>query len=223
MAYGGDPSAVIRALDGQCHWIAGNCERQLAAGEAQCDCGFVSGSVCDRLAEAWYSHASAVLTAEEKARLGRCPRMLCFTNAGRRCAVVHGGVSDISRFLWPVSPLREFEREIALLGQACGPVDIVFAGHAGVPFQRHLGDVLWVNAGIIGVPPNDGGTLTRFAVLKDGQVRIERLASDAEGAAAAIRAAGLPDDYARTLVSGMWPSEEILPAEMRSWSITASR
>ncbi len=215
VAYGGDPVGVVAALDGACHWIAGNCEKQLSVGADDCGCGFDAGTVCDRLSADWYGHASRVLDAAARNRMGNCPDSAVFTHAGRRYAVIHGGVTDIARFIWPVSPDDIFEQEIHALRAIVGCVDVVLAGHAGVAFQRQVGDVLWVNAGIIGVPPHDRRVQARYVLIADGHVTIERLDYDHAGAAASIRAAGLGEAYARAIETGVWPSEDVLPLPMR--------
>lgn len=216
VAYCGEPAetvAAIRALD--CAVVAGNCERQLARYEMDCGCGFEAGSTCDLLSAGWYAHADRAIDAPDRVWMGDLPDIVRFTHQNRRCAVIHGGVRDISRFLWPVSPDADFAEEIDHLTQVVGPVDLVIAGHSGIPFQRHIGAVEWVNAGVIGMPPHDGGPETRFAVLNGGSVEIKRLAYHHEDAAAVMRKAGLTQGYDRALTTGYWPSEEVLPPDLR--------
>lgn len=216
VAYCGDPArtvATIRALD--CAVVAGNCEKQLAAYEMDCGCGFAAGSTCDLLSAGWYAHADRAIGAAGRAWMAELPDIVTFTHRNHRCAVIHGGVTDISRFLWPVSPEAEFSEEIDQLNEVMGPVDIVIAGHCGVPFQRSIGAATWINAGVIGMPPHDGKSEVRFALLEDGVGRIEHLAYDHHAAAGAMRQNGLTQGYDAALVSGYWPSEEVLPPDLR--------
>lgn len=216
VAYCGQPAeavAGLRALGAAT--IRGNCEEALAAGAADCGCGFAAGSVCDSLADAWYAHADARLGASERAWMGGLPRLAVFRAHGRRWAVVHGGVTATNRFLWPTSPEAAFAEEIAALEAPVGQVDAVLAGHCGLPFQRAVAGRLWFNTGALGMPPNDGDPRTCFGVIGAGSPRIERLAYDHAGAARAMRAAGLTQGYERTLLDGRWPSEESLPPELR--------
>src|SRR5262249_59610416 len=71
------------------------------------------------------------------------------------------------------------------------------------------------NAGVIGMPANDGTPRTWYSVLAPvrGAVRIEHLALDYDhvAAAAAMRQAGLPGEYRDALASGIWPSCDVLP------------
>ena len=216
VAYCGEPAgtvAVIRELG--CPVVAGNCEKQLAAYQMDCGCGFEEGSACDLLSAGWYGHADKAIGAGDRAWMGALPDIVTFTHRGRRAAVIHGGVTDVSRFLWPVSPEEAFAEELDHLHRVAGPVDLVIAGHCGIPFQRCVGDIEWINAGVIGMPPHDGRPETRYAVLTNGEVRIEPLAYDYAAAAQAMRAQGLTQGYDSALLSGYWPSEEVLPLALR--------
>ena len=216
VAYCADPAETVAAVRATgCPVVAGNCEVQLAACAPDCGCGFVPGSTCDRLSAGWFAHADAALDGEARAWMAALPDMVVFTHAARRYAVIHGGVSDIARFLWPSDHDAEFLREIRLIEAEVGPVDTVLAGHCGLPFSRRIGRVEWLNAGVIGMPPNDGMPKTRFALLSDGAVRVERLAYDHAGARKAMRQAGLTHGYDVALGSGYWPSEDVLPPDLR--------
>lgn len=215
VAYCGQPAATVaafRALGAAT--IRGNCEESLAE-RAERGCGFDEGSTCDRLAEAWYAHADASLGAGARAWMAALPRFAVFRAHGRRWGVLHGGATAINRFPWPTSPEAAFAEEIAALEALAGPVDAVLAGHCGLPFQRRVAGRLWFNPGALGIPPNDGDPRTSFGVIAAAGPRIERLAYDHRAAARAMRAAGLTQGYDRALLSGRWPSEETLPAELR--------
>ncbi|WP_101066207.1 metallophosphoesterase family protein [Roseovarius salinarum] len=216
VAYCGAPAATVAALRAAgCPVVAGNCEKQLAAGAGDCGCGFAPGSTCDRLSARWYSHADAALGPGDRAWMAGLPDIGLFTHRGGRFAVIHGGATDVARFLWPTSPDACFAEEIAAVRAAAGPVDGIVAGHCGIPFTRRVAGVAWINAGVIGMPPNDGAPQTRFAVLAGGAPRIERLTYDHAGAAATMRAAGLTQGYDRGLATGYWPSEDVLPPDLR--------
>ena len=216
VAYCADPSATVAAIRAAgCAVVAGNCEVQLASDAADCGCGFAPGSTCDRLSAAWFAHADAALDGQARAWMAGLPDMVVFTHGSRRCAVIHGGVSDIARFVWPTGDDAELHQEIKLIEDEIGPVDTVIAGHCGLPFSRRVGGVEWINAGVIGMPPNDGRPDTRYALLSGGAVRIEPLVYDHAGARAAMRHAGLTQGYDAALSTGYWPSEDVLPPELR--------
>jgi hypothetical protein len=134
---------------------------------------------------------------------------------GRRLAVLHGGARDISRFIFASTPPAELAAQIAATG-----CDGVIAGHCGIPFARQVGPGVWINAGAIGMPADDGTPRIWFAVLTPGKaglsVEILPLEYDHAAAAAAMRAAGLPEGYAAALGSGIWPSCDVLPPAERA-------
>ncbi len=216
VGYGADPMACIgqvRAMGAVV--IAGNVERKLASGAPDCGCGFAPGSACDLLSDGWYRYAGRQVDSDTRDWMENLPDMAVFAHEGRRFAVVHGGLTDIARFLWPSSPDHAFRQEITAIEAVAGPVDGVVAGHCGLAFERVVGGVHWINAGVIGLPPHDGRSLTRYAVLTGDGVRFHRLDYDVGAAQAAMRAAGLTQGYDTALTSGFWPSQDVLPEAMR--------
>ena len=94
--------------------------------------------------------------------------------------------------------------------------DGVLCGHSGLPFTRVVEGKLWHNAGVIGLPANDGTPRVWFSTLTpvDGRIVIEHHALDYDHVRAArkMRERGLPEAYAATLESGIWNNCEILPS-----------
>ena len=220
VAYCAQPAetvAVVRAA--QVVVVAGNCEQQLAANALDCGCGFEAGTACDLLSAGWYAHANAEIDAEARSWMAELPDVVTFQQAGKRVAVIHGGVTDVARFVFSVSPEAVFAEEIEALKAQVGPVDVVVAGHSGIAFERQVGDVTWVNAGAVGMPEHDGRQETRFVILRNGNAEIRELAYDAQSAFAAMQAVGLRQGYDRALLSGYWPSEDVLPQELRLGSL----
>jgi predicted phosphodiesterase len=216
VGYCADPVATVglmRKLD--LPGIAGNCERQVAEGAEDCGCGFGDGTACDLLSRGWFPHLAAACDAETVGWLDALPEIGVFVHQGRRYGVVHGGATAINRFLWPSSPDAAFEEEIEALERLTGKVDGVVAGHSGLAFHRRIGAHQWINAGAIGLPPHDGRPATRYAVLAEGEVVFERLDYDHAAALEAMVSAGLTQGYHETLASGLWPSEDVLPPELR--------
>lgn len=216
VAYGAHPNetaALIR--DWGVRVIQGNCEEQLAAEAEECGCGFEEGSACAMMSVGWYGYANARLDPALRAWMGGLPRGLRFDFGGFRVAVIHGGAAKTARFLFASAPDRAFAEEMELAG-----ADLILAGHCGLPFLRALSDGRrWLNAGVIGMPANDGTPDGWCATLTPGPqglaVAIERLAYDAAGAAAALREAGSAPAYAEALETGLWPSLDVLPIAER--------
>lgn len=98
--------------------------------------------------------------------------------------------------------------------------DVVIGGHAGMPFIEKVGGGAWFNPGVIGMPGNDGTPDVWFGLVRnDGEriaLSIHRLAYDYHGAAATMRRCGHANGYARTLVTGLWPSLDVFPPAERA-------
>lgn len=197
------------------HSIAGNVETSLAQGALDCGCGFDAETACDILARGWYAHARAHIDAGARQWMADLPDILTFQHADRRVAVIHGGVRHAADFIWPHDTEARFEAEISALNARVGAVDIILSGHCGMAFHRRVGHVDWVNAGAVGMPPNDGAPQTRYLVLHDADITVEQLSYDHDRAFFAMQQAGLTQGYDRALLSGHWPSEDVLPLSMR--------
>jgi predicted phosphodiesterase len=217
VAYGADAAACCDlVMESGIAVIAGNCEENLAAGALDCGCGFKEGTACDLLSRAWYAHADRQVTPGHRAWMAALPRRLVLDLPdGRSLAVLHGGAHDISRFLFASAAEADLAEEIAETG--CHGV---IAGHCGLPFARRVGAGAWINAGAIGMPADDGTPRVWFAVLTPAErnLRVEVLPLDYDhaAAAAAMRAARLPEGYAAALGSGVWPSCDVLPPAERA-------
>lgn len=198
-----------------CPTLKGNCEAQLAEDAPDCGCGYDDGSRCSLLSRAWYAHARETVPAEAKAWMGRLPDRIVFRHNGLRYAVVHGGASDISKFLWPTTSNEILGREISLLTEQVGAVDRVVSGHSGIAFQADVDAVTWINAGAIGLPDNSGRAETTYFIVSGNQLKNNNLAYNTHAQVEAMRRAGLMQGYDKTLTTGHWPSEDTLPPEMR--------
>lgn len=217
VAYCADPASVVAAIRALgIRFIRGNCEEQVGADAQDCGCGFAPGGSCDRASAAWYAHALRELDDEARAFLGAAPRHLFLDLNGRRLAVVHGSAAVTNRFVFAATPFAAKAMDLDALG-----VDGIVAGHCGLPFTQVEKGRFWHNPGALGMPANDGTPRVWFSVLRAGAVpgviEIEHaaLSYDCTGAAQAMRAAGLPVDYADTLETGLWPNCDILPKAER--------
>ncbi|GAA6207337.1 hypothetical protein NBRC116601_06300 [Cognatishimia sp. WU-CL00825] len=219
VAYCADPCETVAQIkDIGCAVVAGNCEQQLAQNALDCGCGFDEGSTCDLLSAGWFSHANSRVTYKDRNWMAALPDIVVFQHFGKKIAVIHGGVSDVSRFIWSVSPADVFREELALLRHHVGPVDMVVAGHSGIPFQRKVDGVMWVNAGVIGMPANNGKSATHYVTLHAGEIGFHDLTYDALAAKSAMEQTGLVQGYHRALIDGYWPSESVLPETLRRTS-----
>lgn len=215
VAYAADPQATSDLIRGSGMTVVmGNCEEALGEGAEDCGCGFDAGSQCAALSVQWYAYAQSRVNRDTAMWMAGLPRRVDLTIGGARLAVIHGGVRDIARFLF-ASQDEALRQELARAGS-----DGVIAGHCGLPFTRVLDGRLWHNPGVIGMPAHDGTPRVWYSVLTPtaGGLEIEHAALpyDQAAAAARMRAEGLPDGYAVCLETGLWPSEDVLPATERA-------
>jgi len=222
VAYCGDPVATIdRVREAGITVVAGNTDESLGAGSRDCGCGFEEGSVCSVLARDWYALADASVRDDQRAWLAALPARAVIAIGGRRLGVIHGSIEATAGYVFASSPAGEKARQIAASG-----LDGLVGGHCGLPFVERVdvpgsGEGLWLNAGVVGMPANDGTPRAWYAILTpeaDGAVtvRLRSLAYDHGAAAARMRAEGMPEPYAETLATGLWPSLDILPTAERA-------
>lgn len=235
VAYAGDPALTTdMIMRSGMHVLMGNCEESFGFDGEDCGCGFDEGSACDVLSRQWYAHANRQLNETHRRWMRQLPRQIRFELAGFELAVIHGGVTDISRWIFESSSAKTKMSEIREVEKS-GNVDIVIGGHCGLPFADDLGDMLWLNAGVIGMPANDGTARTWYMVLSPKQggveVKLHALDYDHQSAARRMTEQNFAGAYAETLTSGFWPNMDVLPkveagrvgTPIDAWSINRQR
>ena len=211
VAYGADPertSSLIR--DAGIHVVMGNCEESLAMDSDDCGCGFEQGMACAVLSDGWYRYARSRVSSATRDWMAGLPRVIRFTLRGQRCCVIHGGLGQINQFIFQSTEFQVKNQQLA-----AADTDVMIAGHCGIPFGQHLSNGAWLNAGVIGLPANDGtpdGWFMLLNVASNGiSAEWQRLQYDYPSSRQAMLGAGL-SGYADCIASGLWPSMDILPA-----------
>lgn len=210
-AYCGSPVETIDLVRASgIHVIAGNCDEQLANDAGDCGCGFGDGTQCDRLSAAWFAHASVATDRARRDWLGGLAPRITIELSIARLLVIHGSVSRINQFVFATTPVETKRAELALTD-----CDGIIGGHCGLPFTEIVDGRLWHNAGVAGMPANDGTPRVWFSLLRvDGSelvVEHRALDYDYRAAQAAMSVAGLPAEYRASLASGTWPNCDVLP------------
>jgi predicted phosphodiesterase len=216
VAYCAQPGETIEAIR---EWgiqvVVGNVELQLANDAGDCGCNFIKGSVCDRLSERWFAFANSQVTGEQRIWMRSLPTSLTVQFGGRKIGVVHGSRENVSEFLFRSSPWEKKGPNFASL-----ECDIIVGGHCGIPFIEPCEGKLWVNAGVIGMPANDGTRRGWYLLVTEREDDLEfSLRSfdyDSEQAARLMDEQGLPCEYASTMRTGLWCSMDNLPVEERA-------
>jgi predicted phosphodiesterase len=169
-AYCGDPAATIDLIRASgIAVVMGNCDEQLALGAGDCACGFTPGSACEQLSSSWFSYASTQVGVDARCWLAQLPRRIDLEFDGCLLTVVHGGVEKINQFVFASSSALIKQRNLQLAG-----CDGVIAGHCGLPFTQVVDGRLWHNAGVVGMPANDGTPRGWFSLITpiDGSLQI---------------------------------------------------
>jgi predicted phosphodiesterase len=214
-AYCAEPEETVSLIrEWGVHVVLGNCEESLASRSVGCGCGFEEGSTCSVLSDQWFRFADGKISESNRLWMGTLPFTLNFQLGSRRFSCVHGGVDLINRFFFASTPEEEKLAELNFLGQ---DVDGLITGHSGIPFGQMIEGRAWLNAGVVGLPANDGTADGWYMVLDhvDNTIKAEwrRLSYPADQTRQLMLDAGLVSGYADTLLSGLWPSEDVLPAE----------
>ena len=193
------------------HSIAGNVEIQLRDGAEDCGCDFKEGSRCDGFSQMWYPFAQSKLSKNSLDFMQELPDYIQFNYCGNVITVLHGSYDNISEFIYKSTP---WHRKEAALNSTKS--DVIIAGHCGLPFKDTHGNKQWINPGVIGMPANDGEPHVWYAILeeKDGKMIVSHhtMMYNYKLTSQLMQNGLLPEEYARTIVTGIWDNTEILPA-----------
>ncbi|MFA7275107.1 MAG: metallophosphoesterase family protein [Crocinitomicaceae bacterium] len=192
------------------HCIAGNVEIQLATGADDCGCNFEGDSRCDIFSRQWYPFAKEKCNEETLRWMEKLPDFLKFNFGGYSFGTVHGTFDETAGYLFKSSDWHLKEAQLDKMG-----VEIMLAGHCGLPFSDLEKCKAWLNSGVVGMPANDGTDRVWFMTLEEYETEIiichRTLEYDTHEPSARMRESKLPQEYARTLLTGIWDSNEILP------------
>ncbi len=216
VAYAANPAETTdEIMDWGVVTVMGNCEENFGLDADDCGCGFEEGTDCDLLSSQWYAYANQQLKLEHRAWKRACPRQVTFELGGRTFAVVHGSAASINEFVFEQTDNAIKRRDLDALS-----VDAIIGGHSGVPFTQIIDGRLWHNAGVIGMPANDGTPRVWYSILRnegdDLIIEICSLDYDHTAAAQAMRDQKLPDGYADCLETGIWPNMDVMPKAERA-------
>ena len=215
VAYCAEPQQTIDLIrNWGIHVVMGNCEQSLSMEKPDCGCGFEQGSACSTLSIDWYQYANQQINPDSRRWMGELPRSITFAIRESRFNVVHGSVTSINQFIFPSTSIDIKRRQITQAGS-----EAVIGGHSGIPFGQTIEDKIWLNAGAIGLPANDGSSDGWYMLLEPLDSGFlaswHRLHYDARISYDSTLIAGM-SEYAQALTDGLWPSMDILPAAERA-------
>lgn len=212
VAYCAQPKECIQLIkDWGIHCIAGNVELNLVNDVDDCGCNFEDGSRCDTFSRQWYPYLKSQVSQDDIKWLATIPEFLSFAYADRKVAVVHGSYFNISEFIFKSTDWKLKQANFDALN-----ADVILAGHCGLPFSAINENKIWLNAGVIGMPANDGTPRVWYAILNDKngfEFEICALEYNYQTAAKMMKNKPLPQTYKETLSTGIWDNCEILPQQ----------
>lgn len=191
--------------------IVGNVEIQLRDNENDCGCDFREGSRCDGFSQLWYPYAQSKLTKNSLEFIATLPDHITFNFCGNATTIVHGSYTNVSEFIFKSTPW-EIKQKSFLETQS----SVIIAGHCGLPFKDELNNKKWINPGVIGMPANDGEPHVWYAIMeeKNGKMIVTHytMKYNHQLTSQLMKNGLLPEEYARTIITGIWDNTEILPA-----------
>jgi predicted phosphodiesterase len=210
VAYCAQPKECIELIKNWgIHCIAGNVELNLVNDIDDCGCNFEDGSRCDTFSRQWYPYLKSQMKQDDIDWLATVPQFISMAFADKKIAVLHGSYYNTSEFVFKSTNWEVKQQNFDAL-----KADVILAGHCGLPFSDENKGKLWLNAGVIGMPANDGTPRVWYAILNeiDGfNFEIKELNYDFEKASKLMEGKPLPQTYQKTLKTGIWDNCEILP------------
>jgi len=199
VGYGAFPNEVIEFIRSRSiPTIMGNYDEGVGFDLDDCGCAYRGADERAR-GDASRLWSQAHTTHANKAFLQTLPMQTRLEEARPTLLLVHGSPRKINEYLFEDRPPATFERLAALAG-----TDLVVFGHTHKPYQKRVGKTLFVNVGSVG-KPHDGDPRACYAMLdlgRESRMELHRVAYDVAAAAAAVRLAGLPGEFAEILERG---------------------
>jgi putative phosphoesterase len=147
-----------------------------------------------------FSWAYEQLSRDSRNYLKALPEDRRLAISGWKVLMTHASPASRKEHLSPETP-EERLRELT----TCTSAKLILIGHSHRAFARQVDATWFVNPGSVG-RPDDGDPRAAYAVLEfsPGELKIEllRIDYDAQRAAEAIRARGLPEAFARMTLLG---------------------
>lgn len=209
VGYGAQPNEVIDFIQAQgVPTILGNYDEGVGFDLDDCGCVY-RDPADDRRGKQSLLWTRAQTRPAGKTFLRSLPLQQRLEWAGRPVLLVHGSPRKLNEYLYEDRPPATFER----IAQVAG-CDLLLFGHTHLPYQKQVGRTLFVNTGSVG-KPKDGDPRAGYVLLSAGRpwrVEFRRVAYNVAAAAASVRAAGLPPEFARLLETGGRAVAEAAPA-----------
>ncbi|MCG8450454.1 MAG: metallophosphoesterase [Pirellulales bacterium] len=205
---------LLRDHDVVC--IQGNYDNSIGNELDDCQCGYTDPRD-NHFAQISYDYTLRHTAAEHRAWMRSLPESRRIQLGPLEVLFCHGSPRKMNEFLWESTTPTQFLNALADECQA----DVMLTTHTGIKWRRQLSAGRhFVNVGVLGRPENDGATNVWYTLLEhDGtklNVEFVPVAYDHQALAEEMRAAGLPEEFVETVLTGWWTTcLEILPSKER--------
>ncbi len=211
VAYCAEPEKCVQVIKSWgIHCIAGNVELQLRSGEIDCGCNFDESGRCNIFSRQWYPYAQHKISTSSIEWMQSLPEFIRFQYAGLKGFVLHGSIHQTAEFIFESTNWEKKQQNFQETSS-----QLILAGHCGLPFAQEKNGLYWLNAGVIGMPANDGTSRVWYMLLDDenGGLHFQKHSFyyNYKKAANLMLKNKLPVEYAQTLSTGIWDNCEILP------------
>lgn len=196
VGYGANPNeAIDRIRQAAFPTIMGNYDDGVGFDRDECGCAYREDAERAR-GQRSLEWTKARTTAGHKAFLRTLEPEIRIQEERRRVLLVHGSPRRMNEYLFEDRPLSSFERLAA-----SSNADLIVFGHTHRAYVKDVNGVRFLNVGSVG-KPKDGDWRACYALVEDGDVTFRRVEYDVAAAAAAIRATGLPHEFATDIETG---------------------
>jgi predicted phosphodiesterase len=217
-AFGPRPDRVFPLLrDAGVRVVRGNYDDSLARGLEDCQCGYTDPRD-NHYARLSYEYTFAHTSPENRAWMGTLPAERRFLLGDLRVLACHGSPRQMNEFLWESTTPTHFLAKLARDADC----DVILGTHTGIHWTRRFAPAGWyVNAGVLGRPPNDGRTTVWWTLLtatgRELEVEFVPVAYDHHALADEMREERLPREFIDTILTGWWTTcLEVLPGRERA-------
>ncbi|NJM96857.1 MAG: metallophosphoesterase [Phormidesmis sp. RL_2_1] len=208
--------------------LQGNYDDAVGNGLQGCGCGY-SDERDRHFAQVSYDYTYAHTSSEHREWMRSLPQHMRLEWRNCKILLCHGSPDQVNEFVW------ESESDDAKILDYLQRYDVdgICATHSGLPWIRQVplqpADLqqqqpasrqgFWFNVGVLGRPANHGQRHVTYGLLVFSQDQATPLPQlvplnyDVQATTDAMRAEGLPEEFAESLETGIWTTcAEILPA-----------
>jgi len=178
--------------------VMGNYDDGVGFDRLACGCDFPNEEA-RRAGEQSLAWTKAHTSEDNKAFLRGLPKEIWIEIGDKKIQMVHGSPRALNEYLYENAP-EALLREIF----NCTQADVLVVGHTHKPFHRLFEGHHLINASSVGRPKHGDPNAIYCILTIDSEIRVEfpKVPYDSDTVAEAILAEGLPEEFARLVLTG---------------------